>query len=224
VTGYQGGDFNPLSGHMVVRQRDAHAWAEVWLAGRGWTRVDPTAAVSPVRIEQGIDAAIPPTVGPAALGFTPPAPIAVSLRHIRRAMDALQTRWNAWVLGYGPGRQRQFMRELGLGDSGYGSMVIALTLIIAALLAALAVWMLRRRRPQDPLRRAYGAFCAKLARKGLARAAHEGPRDYAARAAVARPDLGPAIASITSTYVDLRYAGGSASLDLFKRQIAAFRP
>ena len=29
-------------GHYVVRQADAHAWIEAWLAGRGWVEADPT--------------------------------------------------------------------------------------------------------------------------------------------------------------------------------------
>src|ERR1039457_5975328 len=61
VTGYQGGDINPVDGYMIVRQSDAHAWAEVWLKGRGWVRFDPTAAASPVRVESGIAAAVPAT-------------------------------------------------------------------------------------------------------------------------------------------------------------------
>ena len=78
-----------MSDHMVVRQRDAHAWTEVWLQGAGWTRVDPTSAVAPTRIDQGIDAAIPPTLGPSALGYTQSANIASTLRKIRQAMDRL---------------------------------------------------------------------------------------------------------------------------------------
>ncbi|MCU7960104.1 MAG: DUF3488 and transglutaminase-like domain-containing protein, partial [gamma proteobacterium symbiont of Bathyaustriella thionipta] len=54
VTGYQGGEMNPLGDYMIVRQSSAHAWAEVYLADRGWTRVDPTAAVAPERILQAI--------------------------------------------------------------------------------------------------------------------------------------------------------------------------
>ena len=46
VTGYQGGELNSVGNYMIVRQADAHAWAEVWLTGEGWTRVDPTAAVA----------------------------------------------------------------------------------------------------------------------------------------------------------------------------------
>ena len=47
VLGYQGGEVNPLGGHLIVRQSDAHAWTEVWLEGDGWSRVDPTSAVAP---------------------------------------------------------------------------------------------------------------------------------------------------------------------------------
>ncbi len=51
VVGYQGGKMNPLDDYMIVRQSDAHAWTEVWV-GNHWQRVDPTAAVSPDRVEQ----------------------------------------------------------------------------------------------------------------------------------------------------------------------------
>ena len=59
VAGYQGGEVNPIDGYLTVRQSDAHAWAEIWVEGQGWERVDPTAAVAPSRIEQGIEAALP---------------------------------------------------------------------------------------------------------------------------------------------------------------------
>ena len=54
VTGYLGGDENPVDGFYTVRQSDAHAWAEVWYADRGWVRIDPTSAVAPERIEQSV--------------------------------------------------------------------------------------------------------------------------------------------------------------------------
>ena len=47
VTGYLGGEWNPVGGYLIVRQSDAHAWTEVWLEGSGWTRIDPTAVVAP---------------------------------------------------------------------------------------------------------------------------------------------------------------------------------
>lgn len=54
VAGYQGGEYNQQSGHLTVRQYDAHAWVEVWLEGIGWRSYDPTALVAPDRISQGL--------------------------------------------------------------------------------------------------------------------------------------------------------------------------
>ena len=58
IAGYQGGEVNPLNNTLIVRQFDAHAWAEVWFGDGGWTRIDPTAAVAPSRIELGMEAAL----------------------------------------------------------------------------------------------------------------------------------------------------------------------
>ncbi|RTK99023.1 MAG: transglutaminase domain-containing protein, partial [Neisseriaceae bacterium] len=59
VTGYMGGELNPVGGYLIVRQSDAHAWAEVWLGNAGWQRVDPTAAVAPARVQQDLASALP---------------------------------------------------------------------------------------------------------------------------------------------------------------------
>ena len=58
VTGYQGGMMNPRGSYMIVRQSDAHAWAEAMIDGH-WQRFDPTAAVAPSRIEIGLGGALP---------------------------------------------------------------------------------------------------------------------------------------------------------------------
>src|SRR5205814_4441612 len=94
-----------------VRQSDAHAWGEVWLPGRGWVRVDPTAVVAPLRIENGADA-IAHREGFAPLGDT------VSqldwVRHLRFNLEAVQNTWYQWVLSYSPERQREILHKLGL--------------------------------------------------------------------------------------------------------------
>src|SRR5690606_12261507 len=94
VTGYQGGEVNPIGNYMIVRQSEAHAWSEVWLEGQGWKRVDPTAAVSPQRVESGIAAAVP---------ASDPLPAFVRggaewLRNLRFTWDSFATTWNQWVL------------------------------------------------------------------------------------------------------------------------------
>jgi hypothetical protein len=41
VGGFYGGRLNPLTGYMIVRREDAHAWVEVW-NGSQWVTFDPT--------------------------------------------------------------------------------------------------------------------------------------------------------------------------------------
>ncbi|MDD5384363.1 MAG: DUF3488 and transglutaminase-like domain-containing protein, partial [Gallionella sp.] len=105
VTGYQGGEFNELGNYYIVRQSDAHAWAEIWLAGQGWVRIDPTAAIAPARVERGLSAAV---INNAALPFmarNPPQ----WLRNLRLNWDTLANQWNQWVLGYNSERQFAFL-------------------------------------------------------------------------------------------------------------------
>ncbi|HYN54442.1 MAG TPA: DUF3488 and transglutaminase-like domain-containing protein, partial [Methylotenera sp.] len=96
VTGYQGGELNPNGNYLIVRQSDAHAWAEVWLEGRGWVRVDPTSAVSPDRIESGIGSALPDSDLLPILSRQD-YPI---LKKLYLNWDAVNNGWNQWVLGY----------------------------------------------------------------------------------------------------------------------------
>ncbi len=70
VTGYLGGEWNPVGGYLIVRQSDAHAWTEVWLEGSGWTRIDPTAVVAPERLERGIFDLLPIRCRPPAASCT----------------------------------------------------------------------------------------------------------------------------------------------------------
>ena len=45
VTGYYGGELNEVGNFYSFKQKDTHAWAEVWFDDKGWVRVDPTKAI-----------------------------------------------------------------------------------------------------------------------------------------------------------------------------------
>jgi transglutaminase-like putative cysteine protease len=201
VTGYQGGELNSVDSIITVRQSDAHAWAEVFLAGRGWVRVDPTAAAVPGRVEVGMARAVPQTQ---AL----PLMMREQLEWLKGARDrweALAHQWNVWVLGYNPERQRDLMNLVGMRDADWRSMTAALFTVLGLMTLLLLAWSLGRLARPDPVQRVWRTFCRKLAAHGVERALHEGPRDYASRAARALPGSRRAILRIGAQYIRLRY-------------------
>jgi transglutaminase-like putative cysteine protease len=224
VTGYQGGEPNPLGDYVIVRQRDAHAWTEVWLEGEGWVRVDPTAAVAPSRIESGMDAAIPPTFGPPGLGLVAAEPVRRAWRRLRQSWDAANHRWNEWVLGYGPEKQRELLARYGVDARHWGQLALVLGAAISAVLLALGLWLARAPLREDSAARAYRRFCAKLARIGLRRRPSEGPTDFASRVVAERPALAEAVERITALYVEARYARPGVDVRPLGLAVKAFRP
>jgi len=215
VTGYQGGEYNPLGEYWLIRQSDAHAWAEVWLPDSGWQRVDPTAAVAPERIERSLDPADGPAGAAASFRLTDGDLLERNLRSLRYLLDAMNNQWHEWVLSYGPQRQLEFLAALGIDRASWKHMAAALLLLSGVLLLGFAVWMLLRQRTSaEPVQRAWLRFCKRLARHGMVRRPHEGPRDFACRVSAARPALASQVNAITKLYIDLRYsspAGHKAS-------------
>lgn len=223
VTGYQGGELNPLGDYLIVRQSDAHAWAEVWIEQQGWVRIDPTAAVSPSRIESGIATALPGAELPPALVQLD----ADWLRRTRLSWDLLNNSWNQWVLGYGQERQARFLSRFHAGLASWQGMALAMVSGIALLLLGIAAWMLWRapRHKRDPAQAAYEKFCDRLARRNMVRLPHEGPLDFALRAKRLRPDLARQIDLVTRLYLRLRYGHHhSARLPQLRRAVRRFRP
>jgi transglutaminase-like putative cysteine protease len=228
VTGYQGGEMNPIDHWLTVRQSDAHAWAEVWLKGAGWVRVDPTAAVSPARVQRSLARALPP-----------PAPFGIEglgrlmrleaggnpwLAQLRYAMSALNNGWNQWVLNYSPERQRGVLQSLQARLFDWRT-VAAFAVLCAALFFA-QVW--RRRSRLDPVDALYSTLCKRLAQLGLPRATDEGPSAFAARVASSSlaPERQAAATEFLHRYSTFRYGrpGADASLvPILKRLLSQLR-
>ncbi len=229
VTGYQGGEINPITRQLVVRQSDAHAWSEVWFDDLGWLRVDPTFAVSPLRINGGIEAAL----GPSGVFNTLMSADQLGvLRRMRFSWDALNNQWNQWVVGFNADRQRGMLDGFGLQDTDWRS--IAVLLIIGVIIAGSSVggFLLLRvyRRRREPLVAAWDRLCAKLARAGFVRAPQEGPLDFLKRIAAADPALAASARPVIERYVELRYgpladeAHGREQLRAFIRHVRRLRP
>ena len=213
VTGYQGGEMNPLDGYLTVRQSDAHAWAEVWLARRGWVRVDPTAMVAPERVQRSVARALPPPpFGFAGLGRLVQSDPDSLLGRLRYAIGAANNGWNQWVLNYSPRRQQDLMGQLQHELFKWQSIALFLMLCLMLFL----VGKFYRRPKIDPVDALYSALCRRLGQLGLPRAPDEGPTAYAARVAAAPLAPGPQTAAgeFLRRYSAWRYGPPDASASL----------
>ncbi len=207
VTGYQGADRLPVDGYYVVRQSAAHAWAEYWQAGVGWVRADPTAAVAPDRILRSRTIAPTPGLMAGALGTMSPALLA----QLRRAWEALNYRWNQWVMNYSRGQQLDLLKSLGFNSPSWEDLSLLLISALSSLALGGAAWAWWDRRRVDPWVRQMERLRRALHALGIQAASHEAPRTLAMRV---RANLGAsaeALVDMLHTVDRQRYSRGPAS-------------
>jgi hypothetical protein len=203
VTGYLGGEWNPSGGYLVVRQADAHAWAEVWLEGRGWTRVDPTAVVEPERLQRGAFYLLSESM-PASTRLLRAAPWLV---HMLQRWDAANAWWNDRVVRFDYATQLDVLERLGIRSPDARTLGWAFVLVLLTWLGLIAWYLgrsMRQRRP-DAIARAYALLCRKLSRTGLVRAPHQGSLAYAEALRAGHPSLAEDAHALLAQYARLRY-------------------
>lgn len=216
VTGYQGGELNPLDGYFVIRQSDAHAWAEIWLAGRGWQRVDPTAAVAPDRIEQGIAEALTGTDAlPGFLQFR-----SNWLLALRYRWEALNNAWNQHVLAYDQERQRELLSWLGWPAANWQILVTLLAGCCALALAAITAWAIYQRPEREAAVKLWYKALRHIARRQVNFAPWETPLVIGQRVGEQCPDLAIPFQRVVDTYLRARYGAGPDNLKDLRDAVA----
>lgn len=230
VTGYQGGEYNPYDETLVVRQYDAHAWSEVWLADQGWVRIDPTAAVAPDRIEQGsqftfqAEESFLQDAGMSLLRFRNTA----FLNDLRYRLEMIDYSWNRFVLNYDQSLQFAFFGRIFREVTR--EKIIISSMIFIFLSLSLMVFLVLRKPSRDrfhPATDLYLKYCDGLSKQGMARLRGETPMHYYLRLSNLKPAWSQQMREITELYIKLVYkdAGGNhetkAILD-FKSKIRHF--
>ena len=217
VTGYLGGWYSEIGKYLLVRQSDAHAWTEVWFPERGWTRVDPTAAVSPLRVQQG-------SLGALSL---PRHMFDYSwLRQMRTSVDIIQQRWNDWIIEYGARRQAKLLAPLGLKHMTPVMLVSVLFATISVFAAILVPIVLRISGPgiKDPIQQLWQKFLTRLASAGFETRASDGAMELAEAASIRLPADSRVIWNIATLYTRCRYSPDPPPANDLKHAINEFRP
>jgi transglutaminase-like putative cysteine protease len=223
VTGYQGGTLNPYGDYWILRQSDAHAWTEVWIEGRGWVRIDPTAAIAPQRVERGLadvasaDESLASPWQRRSLWFS----------GWRLRFDAVKEIWRERILDFDQDSQRRLLEFLKIPEPDGQKLVMVLAAAMSLVLVWLT-WQVRRElapRSKDETARAYARLCAKLAAAGIARMPHEGAEAFAQRVARRRPDLAESVGNLCRHYSFLRYSAPTMNVTAgqFQAAVRAFR-
>ena len=226
VTGYQGGEFNSMGNYLIVRQSNAHAWAEVWLDSRGWVRVDPTAVIPTERIETTLDSQRFQTTLSDALNAQQSDWITQRIYWLRSGWDAANYQWNQWILGYDANKQQQFLRNLGLYNLSIKQLLMMLLLSMAAIIIGVMCYLLfHSTKSKDPVIAGYQLFCKKLAKVGIEHQSWQGPYTFCELACKKLPHLSQQITTITQCYIALRYQSDrSRHKELFLRLVNQFDP
>ncbi|SMF64018.1 Transglutaminase-like enzymes, putative cysteine proteases [Alteromonadaceae bacterium Bs31] len=218
VVGYLGGEVKE-GGYMVVRQSDAHAWAEVWLPKEGWVRVDPTSAVSPLRIERALHEAVgedeASMVGGALLRIN-------ALRWLslaRNKMEELDYLWQTSVLGYDSEQQAGFFKKY-LGGTDPWRLGLFFVAGIGALLLLYYVFSLIKHpaKNQAPELKLLRQVLRVLEKGGLHRQPGETLLAFNERLKNSRPDIAHEFGAIVELYQQVAYQGKNEKLiDLHTR-------
>ncbi|RDX38445.1 DUF3488 domain-containing protein [Kangiella sp. HD9-110m-PIT-SAG07] len=225
VTGYQGAEYNPYGDYYIVRQSDAHAWTEVWLEGVGWRRIDPTAAIHPSRVEEGLRSDASSRDGwleefGSDVGFDTPNGL---FQNLALRWDAIQNFWSETVMGYSQDMQFNWLRKLGIERHqyrylGYGLLA---TILLAGLV--FGYFVLRGAQKLEPVTKHYLRLLKKLQKHEIPCDRTMGPRDVLQLTRHTSQKVYSRAAPALKTYIAMRYqeqAVDSELLKRFKQQVA----
>ncbi len=223
IGGYQGGEINSVGGFLEVRQANAHAWTEVWLKNKGWTRFDPTTAVAPERIEQNVN--IEQQISNRAISFIPSAQLQNSLSWLKQARQlwsSLDYKWQRWVINYNTDAQTGIFELFGIQD--WRKLFYGLLILIAVFILVLFQIMIKKTsRQSDPAVELYRKFCKKIPKTPIKTG--ETPADYARRCQKLYPNQYKEIEIITRLFINIHYQPDpdKQALMKLKKQIRHFK-
>lgn len=223
VTGYQGGEFNPIGKYFLVKQSDAHAWSEVWLQGRGWTRIDPTAVIPINRIDS-----LERSQSQSDSNLSRTGLLGKTWKDFNLALDNINHFWNKWFIGYNSNLQSALMAWLGIQNISWELLVAILFGALTISLAFIGIYVIyRTQSPTEPVQKIYARLCRKLSRKGISIHSSEGAMTLSKKAINIHPEWTMALTHISKLYNHIRYGNPQdkpAELRQLRQAVRNFKP
>ncbi|ORU92210.1 MAG: transglutaminase [Cycloclasticus sp. symbiont of Bathymodiolus heckerae] len=215
VGGYQGGIYNSVGDFYTIRQADAHVWVEVWLEEGGWTRVDPTAAIAPNRIEHSIDVSQQQLNRNITFLLSPSEGLEKWAQHVKWMVNSIDYYWQSAVLAYGPEKQLEFLSNFGIID--WSDMILWLSILSGVFVLAAVSTLFIPHQNKDPVQKGYLRLCRKLSKITEEKKPYETTSDYIDRVITAKPTLTSELNIIKTLYLKTRY--GSDNQQAFLKAI-----
>ncbi len=208
VVGYLGGEMNPQGNYLSVYQRNAHAWAEVWLPDSGWQRVDPTAAVDPERVERGFSNNLMQEYADLSSGLFS----AQSLRAMRwykqlkMQIEAIDYQWTRWVIGY-TGQKQSLVLEQLLAGLKKAKNIFYLLLCLGAIILLISWYKATRVKVknQHEIKQLYLNTLQLMANHDLVKERAMTGQQFAKFIAITRPELLENFAVISDYFEQFSY-------------------
>jgi len=208
VGGYRGGYYNSVGSYYLVSEKDAHVWAEVYVKGKGWVRIDPTPS-SPAGFGSGRNA--------------------LFLR-MNLLFDSINYYWYAFVINYNFDRQMRLAHSLGTAlrkprgglsffRGSFGSApYLGVFIVAGALWFFLRDFRMKRLPVED---RILGRFLKKMEKKGYKKRPYQGLEEFAASVGDEKVRL-PALRFVCE-FEDLYYRDLKADRDRIQRFVSLIK-
>lgn len=229
VGGYQGGEINPVGGHLIVTQDKAHAWVEIFHEKNGWITVDPTSVVAPERLTRGLSSSVPKDEISLAMSMSENRFVGGLWKKTLFALDYANHGWNRLVIGYTYNRQKKLFDFIGINPGKVtGALFLVSVMLVSVMTVFIVVWKLRidPLKKTDPVAWNWMKFCKKMSDAGIKRSYSEGPVEFMERIVSLRPDLKNEAELIAGRYVRLRYSRHGFSVEAvaeFVEMVKKFR-
>lgn len=218
VTGYMGGEVNRLNakldsqGHLNIYQYDAHAWSEIWIAGQGWVRFDPTASVDPSRVNQGFSQRLSDQRDYLDNNFFS----LQSMKHfawinnLRLTLDLLDYQWTKLVIGYSAEKQYELIKRwFGQVKSWqYGLIIVGAIILVMMILFFINAYSPNNNKvptPKKPWGLLYHKSLKLLAKKGVNKSPDCSANHFVKQVNKEVPAIAKTFARFSHYFVQLSY-------------------